>query len=238
MPANLRRALLLLPAAILLAALWVALSPAAWQLHGDRLLAASPAGATPHLLPQQADLDGNGSPECLSLRQRRLSILDCAGGETQWQSPAGWRVWQAGVGDLNRDGQPEAVLLVWRPFQPWSVDRVMPHGGRIDSHQNFWRQSCHVILIGFGGGRWRELWAGSALARPLLAFAAADLDGDGWQELAVLETDYRLLQVPPAAGLAVWEWNGFGFDLVTRRPGVYFDLRVLQADGSYLLETH
>ena len=222
---------------VLAAALWVFFTPAVWQLRGDEFLPVNGQGAAPQPPDRQADLDGDGGLECLDMRGRRFAIRDCAGGQVAWQSPPAWRVWQAAVSDLDRDGAPEAVLLVWRPFAPWPVDQVMPHGGRITSHQNIWGRSCHVILVGYRGGRWRELWAGSALARPLLALAPADLDGDGWQELAALETRYSPLQVPPAGGLAVWQWNGFGFDLVARRPGVYFDLRVVEVNGSSLLKT-
>src|SRR5512134_2003769 len=58
------------------------------------------------------DLDSDGIPETLMLTDGRVAIR--TGSETRWQSPQGWRVAQAQITDLNRDGQSEAALLVWR----------------------------------------------------------------------------------------------------------------------------
>ncbi len=138
------------------------------------------------------------------------------GSTDNWTSPAGWTVQQAEWTDLNHDGIPEVTLLVRRPFEPWPVDKVLPYGGRIRNHQDANGQSSHIILIGWKKDHWGELWAGSALARPVRAFKTADMDGDSLQELIVLEGNYD--DSDPSAGesLAVWKWNGFGFDLVSR----------------------
>ena len=108
---------------------------------------------------------------------------------------------QAQISDLNRDGGPEATLLVWRPFQPWPVDQWLPHGGRIESFHDDQGNSCHIILIGWRGSAYGELWAGSALAGPVRSFAAADLNGDGSQELLTLEGSYAEAEVRAGARL-------------------------------------
>jgi len=154
----------------------------------------------------------------------------------RWQNPSGWSVQQAQWTDLNHDGQSEVTLLVQRPFAPWPVDKILPSGGRIQAHQDAAGQSSHIILIGWKKDHWGELWAGSALARPVRSFEAADLDQDGDQELLVREGDYQDTDATSASTLAVWKWNGFGFDLITRmiRPSAHFNL-IMSKDQKNLI---
>jgi hypothetical protein len=245
-------AAMLLPTGLLLAGLMLTAGRLAQPAPRSYRLVAAPSADLPYhiqFIPgpppgpartaqTSADLDGDGRAEQVSLEAGRARILSA--GRAAWGSPPGWDVRQALAADLTGDGRPEAVLLVWRPFRPWPIDAVIPFGGRIDSHQNAAGQSCHLILIG-----WRrlgtaygyaEVWAGSALARPLTAIAAGDLDGDGKAELAALEGDYA------AAGtrsLAAWQWNGFGFDLLARTAGQAEQLWVVgdRMEGVELLVT-
>ncbi len=176
-------------------------------------------------VPLTANLDANDALECLELQEGELSITDC-NGYVHWQSPSGWDVREAQTADLNRDGQDEAVLLVWRTFQPWPVDAFMPYGGRINSFHDANNLSCHVILIGWINGGFGELWAGSAMVQPLAQLRAVDLDGDGWQELAALEFEYDSRK--KTGPLTVWEWQGFVFSLIDRSEGAY---RLLEVFG-------
>ena len=177
----------------------------------------------------QASLKGDVPGERVQLQNGRVSIF--SGESQEWQSPASWRVASLRVADLNRDGREELALLVWRPFKPWPVESILPHGGRISGNQNAEGYSCHLVLIGWRGEAWRELWAGSALARPLAAIEPADVDGDGSAELAVLEGNYTDTAGSPASSLAVWSWNGFGFDLLTRQNGSFQQLGIITEPG-------
>jgi hypothetical protein len=159
-----------------------------------------------------ADLDGDGRSESLALREGQTTIR--TGDRIRWQSPAAWQIAQAQIANLNRDGAPEAVLLVWRPFQPWPVDAWLPHGGRIEGFHDARGFSCHIILIGWKQAAFRELWAGSALADPVQRFAVADLAGDREPYLVTLEGSYEDPPSAPSRRLSVWEWNGFGFSFV------------------------
>ncbi|HKZ54673.1 MAG TPA: hypothetical protein VJ123_04275 [Anaerolineales bacterium] len=165
--------------------------------------------------PSSADLDLDAGLESFSLTQGVVGIY--RDGERLWTSPAEWDVAQAQVSDLNHDGQAELALLVWRKYAAWPVDAYMAYPGRIRDFHDQDGLSCHFILIGWRHGAFRELWAGSALARPLLAFRALDVNGDGRQELLVLESHYDAQQ-RIADSVALWEWNGFGFSLLTRTP--------------------
>jgi hypothetical protein len=92
--------------------------------------------------------------------------------------------------------------------------------------------SCHIILIGWVEGQFRERWAGSALAAPVKSFAVADLTGEGKQLLVALESEYTDPLSAPARRLKIWEWNGFGFTLVSQKDGLFSYLSIVQAgDG-------
>jgi len=171
------------------------------------------------------DLDKDGIQEEISIKDGRAEIHIPSG--LAWRSPEGWQVKQAILADLNRDGRLEAVLLVWRAFRPWPVDQFMPKGGRIAAFHNPQGQSCHLILIGWKKQGYGELWAGSALAEPLLKIAAVDLKGNGKQELVTLESDYQDPPGSPAKAFSAWEWNGFGFSLLARTNGRFRQMQVM-----------
>jgi hypothetical protein len=193
-----------------------------------------PAKPLPPIL--QADLDRDGEAEQLSFESSQASLVSKDG--TVWKSPDNWRVAQARLTDLDHDGQIELTMLVWRPFKPWPIDAYLPHGGRIQSFQNSQGFSCHLILVGFKGGKFRELWAGSALSEPLHSFSAADVDGDGNEELVALESDYSDPENAPARSLTFWEWNGFGFTLLKRIPGSFSDFQIeITTGGSIQIVT-
>ena len=208
-----------------------------------RALELGPAGLVPVSIPTgtspvtpilQADLDGNGTPESLALAGSRLSIL--SGGGTVWQSPPAWQVIQAAISDLDRDGKPEVVLLLWRPFRPWPADQWLPNGGRIAGFHDGEGQSCHIILIGWREGEIRELWAGSPMANPIKSFAVADLDDSNTQVLVALEGRYADPRSAPARTLKVWEWNGFGFSVVYYIEGRFRQITLARAaDGRVLI---
>jgi hypothetical protein len=184
-----------------------------WEWMNGDFIAMDPQSSTPFVPLREADLNSDGSHEQILLHGNGVSIE--RGSEILWASPPEWKIRATQITDLNHDGLKELTLLVWRPFKPWPVDKVLPHGGRIAGFHDAQNQSCHIILIGWAGGGFRELWAGSALAEPLLDFYSADWNGDGRQELMAFETEYD----HPLEGkaLSLWEWNGFGFSLLGRR---------------------
>jgi hypothetical protein len=215
-----------------------------------RALELEPAGLVPFPMPTrvspvtpvtQADLDGNGTPESLLLSGGRLTILSGSG--IIWQSPPVWQIVQAAISDLDRDGKPEVTLLLWRPFRPWPSDQWLPNGGRIAGFHDAAGQSCHIILIGWRDGSIRELWAGSPMADPITSFAVADLEGKGTQVLVALEGRYTdpkpRPETPegsaPARTLKIWEWNGFGFSVVSYVNGTFSKLTLVQADNGHIL---
>lgn len=226
-----------IPLAVLTLGMLLQISPAplqVWSLEPAGLApAAFPSAVTPLEPLTRADFNRDGSLEHLLLAGQHLTIF--SGDGSVWQSPSGWMVLQAQIADLDRDGAPEAVLLVWRPFRPWPVDQWLPDGGHIAGFQDNAGDSCHIILIGWRGGRYREVWAGSALAEPVRSFGVADLNGDGLQELVTLEGRYRDPRTAPARALKVWQWNGFGFSVVSGMEGIFDKLALVRTGSGQIL---
>jgi hypothetical protein len=206
----------------------------AWEPLGDSIQPVSmPASSRQLVQLEQTDFDGDGVAESMEIIDRRVWIKS---GETiRWQSPPGWFVGQAALSDLNQDGAVEAVLLVWRPFKSWPVDRWLPYGGRIDEFKNAKGESCQIILIGWNREKFSERWAGSALAQPIKLFKLVDTNQDGFDELITLESTYETQAHLPANAIKVWEWNGFGFSLVSKLEGAFKDLLIVQASDQRIL---
>jgi hypothetical protein len=53
--------------------------------------------------------------------------------------------------------------------------------------------------------------------------------------LITLESTYETPAYFPANALKVWEWNGFGFSLVSEQEGVFSKLLVYQAPNQRLI---
>lgn len=186
-------------------------------------------------MPTQTIIEGQEF--CLELEQTKATLSPCESERvgTFWVSPESWQVQEGFFADLNRDNQMEAVLLVRRPFSPWPIDSFVPYGGRISEFQDLSGYSCHVILLGWRDGQFKEVWAGSAMADPIRQLHAIDLDGDGSQELAALEYAYD--ENENMANLVIWKWNGFGFSLSDRLVGSFSQLQVFTSQHNAWLVT-
>lgn len=192
----------------------------AYHFTGAGLLS-SPFSTDAQFIPPitQVDLDGNGVPENIVINNDQAFLI--SNGQYVWESPSDWQVLQTLISDLDQDDKPEITLLIRRPFHPWPVDQWLPFGGRIEDFQDSSGMSCHIIMIGWKDERYKEIWAGSSLSQPALSIAAADLDQDGQIELITMEGVYDERSVFPGKTLKLWEWNGFGFSLLTSLPGKY-----------------
>jgi hypothetical protein len=108
------------------------------------------------------------------------------------------------LGDPNDDGRGELLLALWKRDAE-GVPR------------------SHPFLIGYREGAYRVLWGGSAVVDPILEVELGDVDGDGVQELVVLE------DMDNDRAVSVWRWHGWGFSLLWRSPpGRYRDLALVR----------
>jgi hypothetical protein len=194
-------------------AVWVAFTPTSGGYEAvilDTVPDLSPAG------PLLADLDADGAPETVYWEGERVRVE--RGGETVWESEPAWRVVDVAVGDFFNDYRQEVLLAMWKDDTA-GVPR------------------SHPFIMGHRHGRYDLLWGGSAVADPIRDLDLGDVDGDGRNELVVLEGAYEEPEGAPARFVTVWRWNGWGFTLLWRSAeGRYDSLGVGDVDGDGVSE--
>ena len=160
------------------------------------------------------DLDGDGRGERVELMDGTLRLYD----EQQeiWHSDPTWDVHQATFADADNDGGAELAFVLWKPFAPLPIDRFHKGPSLIEGNKNAADESCHLFIYGFQRGALRPRWCSSALPEPIHEFAFGDVDGDGRNELVVLEGSYDDEREAPARHVTIWRWNGWGFSLEWR----------------------
>ena len=140
------------------------------------------------------DLDGDGTEERISFGGGRLSVCDGTG-RALFSSEGGWKVSDALADDVNGDGLPELVMLVWRR-------------GNYGSSRPFWetgtdlRMTQHLYAMGLRDGTMRPVWMSHELGHGL---RVARMRAEGGNRLVLTDVEGRT---------SVWEWDYFGFTLV------------------------
>jgi hypothetical protein len=143
--------------------------------------------------------------------------------------PSDWEVTASAMGDVVGDGKAKWVLLVWRPWRDWPIQRWSSAPSPIAGFHDAAGESCHLIVVDPADGR--QVWAGSALPTPFLALSVEDVDRDEVDEVVTLEGSYAVGRGGMGTHVDVWDWNGFGFTLAWRSPTGIYDRRCLaQAD--------
>jgi len=148
----------------------------------------------------QIDLTGDGVPETIRRQSEQITIYEQ--GTAVWHSPESWRVVDVALGDPNDDGRYEIMLAIWQEDAD-GYERSQPY------------------IVGHRGGRYDLLWGGRPVADPILELAVGDVDGDGSDELIVIEE----LADGSAQAVSVWRWTGWTFTHIWRSEyGAYSDL--------------
>jgi hypothetical protein len=159
----------------------------------------------------EIDLTGDGVPERVRWAGGRVIVY--RDGVEVWRSLPEWRVVDLALGDPNDDGRGELLLALWKPDAA-GVD------------------CSHPFIIGYREGLYRTLWGGSAVIDPIHEVELGDVDGDGVQELVVLEEQGDGLD----RAVAVWRWYGWGFGLVWRSSGGHYrDLALIPGAAGHPL---
>jgi hypothetical protein len=153
------------------------------------------------------------------------------GNESQvWESDLSWDVRRMLLTDLDSDAEQELALILWKPclLEP-SV--IYNHFGFTPPCEEGTLRN-HLFLYGWRDGEWRALWCSSPLADPIRELAVGDVDGDGDNEIVVLEGSYGDAVDEPARHVSVWRWNGWGFTLQWRGvSGTYCGLALRDLTG-------
>ncbi len=178
------------------------------------------AGCIPADVPQteqnglfyggQVDLTGDGTPETVRREGERITIYEK--GSLAWQSPAEWRVVDVALGDPNDDGRFEVMLAIWRKDGA-GYERSQPY------------------ILGYRGGDYVLLWGGRPVVDPIQELAVGDVDGDGSDELVVIEEKAD----GSGEAVSVWRWTGWTFSLAWRSPyDWYGDLILIGEDQAVI----
>lgn len=149
------------------------------------------------------DLDRDGMSEFYSLQDGKLKVTDSS--RLIWQSQDDWWVDDFFLGDSDNNGISELNLLVWK-------------AGSFGPHRPFWvteedlSVKNHLFIFKLVEGVIKPVWQSSNLDRPNYKAGLADLDGDGTNELVVVEGDY---DDPGVREAGIWRWNGWGFSKIS-----------------------
>jgi len=183
----------------------VTCQPAAAAACGEPSGRHAGAQSEARFLSGEIDLTGDGVPELVRRVGTQVSIEQ--DGVEVWRTLPNWDVVDVALGDPNDDGRGELLLAFWR-----EDDEGIPRS--------------HPFIIGYREGTYRTLWGGSAVRDPIHEVELGDLDGDGVQELVVLESSAE-----DNRAVTVWRWHGWGFSLQWRsEPGAYSDLVLVSGD--------
>jgi hypothetical protein len=141
-----------------------------------------------------------------------VTVSERSGAEIVWQSSSDWDIQDTAIADFNRDGEQELAIAFERRggnIAPWGSSRTYEEilGYNLGDANEV---TSHLFLYGIRDGIWKLLWGSSPVDVPIRQLVPIDADGDAKQELVVLEQEHGQLNI------ALWEWGGWGFDLMQR----------------------
>lgn len=156
---------------------------------------------------QQAiyDLNHDGIMEIYLLAEGKLTVTQPD--SIDWSSPPEWNVRSFALDDVNGDGNPELIMLLWKR-------------GSFGHHKPLWYKQednnyrCHLFVYQLIENKLIPRWCSSALDRPIKNFTI-EKDPSGKTFLAVQEGFYSTYCAgrPMIIGKerSNWIWKQWGF---------------------------
>ena len=138
-----------------------------------------------------ADLDGDSVPDDVTLEGGTLEVR-ASTSDSPYRTPASWRIQDAIVCDVTRDGAPEICMLAWRR-------------GNYGSSRPFWdngidlRMTEPLFVMEVRDRQVKPVWMGHELRRDVIEVVACD--------------DGPILLVERDGSTSRWSWEGFGFTI-------------------------
>ncbi len=172
---------------------------------------------------ETGDLDADGSAENYILDQNKLTVTE--NDMIIWQSNDDWQIDDFALADSNNDGVIDLNLSVWK-------------SGNFGTSKPFWIEENdpsienHFFVLDLRNDQIKPVWQSSSLAVPNCEFLIADVNGDGQNELIVIEGRYDRLNECEGKHLAVWKWNQWGFFNDWRSSEGKFDHLKLEISGN------
>lgn len=174
-----------------------------------------------------ADVNKDGRPERYELREGVVSVYEDK--HRIWRTPETWWVDDFALADADGDGSININMSVWK-------------AGSFGTTKPFWVRENdlsiknHFFVFGFREGSVRPVWQSSNLDAPNREFLFDDVDGDGRQELVVVEGEYADKDRSSGKHVAVWRWDEWGFFNEWRSPaGRYRNLSIEKIGESKLI---
>lgn len=151
---------------------------------------------------ETADADNDSVKETYVLKDGRLTVSENS--DLLWESPADWRIDNFFLADSDNDGVMNINLSLWKP-------------GNFGPSKPFWVKKNdmsvknHFFVYTLIDNTMKQVWGSSNLEAPNCDFMVLDTDGDGTNELLVIEGEYSWTGNCRWKYLALWKWNGWGF---------------------------
>jgi poly-gamma-glutamate synthesis protein (capsule biosynthesis protein) len=154
-----------------------------------------------------ADLNGDGVDERIERLYGKVEIFQ--NDELIFETDRAWDVREIMVGDFTNNGKNELALYLWKrgnygPSLPFWLDK----------NDRSYKQ--HLFLYKWDNGV-KALWHSSNLPYINVKTKLSDFDGDGKNEIEVLERPYGWGNWGDSGqAVAVWQWDEWGFKNVWR----------------------
>ncbi len=173
---------------------------------------------------QKTDIDGDGIKERAFIKDNKAYLEK--EGKIIWQSDDDFKAENIVLADVDNDNKTDILISLWKvgkygPDLPFWLKK----------NTNDW--SNHFFVYKWKKDKIKLFWGSSALDAPIKEMAIEDVNGDGKNELIVLEGNYNNSRNCYADYLTVWHWNEWSlFNDFISEKGQYSDLKTKESENN------